>query len=105
MNKIVLGSVLSTVFLIACATIGERMSRVREGMSKAEVIDTLGNPDGFKREGDFEALKYSHRLASGWAMDRADYYVILKNGMVVEYGAGEIRVKDSGGTIVLVPLP
>lgn len=89
--------------LISCATTGEKMSRISPGMTKAEVIDTLGNPDGFKKVGDFEVLSYTHRLITGWAWDRADYHIILKDGKVAEYGADEVRVKDMN-TILLVPL-
>ena len=92
------------VALAACAT-GERMQSVREGMSKDEVISTLGNPDGFQRSGDYEALRYTNRLISGWSWDRADYNVILRNGRVVEYGPGQVRQRDPNvSTLILVPL-
>jgi hypothetical protein len=67
---------LSVILLSACVT-GELMTRVREGMSKEEVISALGNPDGFQRSGEYEALRYTNRLISGWSWDRADYSVIL----------------------------
>jgi hypothetical protein len=71
--------------LLACVT-GERMADHPRGMSKDEVIAVLGNPDGFQRSGDYEALRYTNRLISGWSWDRADYNVTLRNGRVVEYG-------------------
>jgi hypothetical protein len=82
---------------------GKRMTKVNEGMTKQEVIKTLGKPDGFQRSGEYEALKYSNRLMSGWSWDRADYYAILKNERLIEYGAGEIR-QNSANVLVLVPL-
>jgi hypothetical protein len=82
---------------------GKKMTKVNEGMTKQEVIDTLGKPDGFQRSGEYEALKYSNRLMSGWSWDRADYYAILKNERLIEYGAGEIR-QNSANVLVLVPL-
>ena len=92
------------VFLAGCVT-GEQMASVREGMSKDEVLSTLGNPDGFQRSGDYEALRYTNRLISGWSWDRTDYTVILKNGRVVEYGPGQVRQRDpNSGVLVLVPL-
>lgn len=92
-------------FLFGCATTGEKMPKIHEGMSKQDVIEILGPPDGFQRSGEYEALKYSHRLVTGWAWDRADYNVILKNGEVVEYGMGEVRVKNlNTGILFLVPL-
>ena len=51
-NRVFLSGVL--IASIGCAT-GERMQRMREGMSKDEVIAVLGNPDGFQRSGDYEA--------------------------------------------------
>ena len=92
------------VALAACAT-GERMQSVREGMSKDEVLAALGNPDGYQRSGDYEALRYTNRLISGWSWDRADYNVILRNGLVVEYGPGQVRQRDPNvSTLILVPL-
>jgi hypothetical protein len=92
------------LILAGCAT-GELMSRLRPGMPKQEVIQILGNPDGYKSRGEYEALKYSHRLVTGWALDRADYFVILKDGITVEYGTGEVRVKDVNSNVLfLVPL-
>lgn len=96
--------ILLLVLLIGCAT-GELMSRLRPGMSKDEVTNILGNPDGFQARGEYEAIKYSHRLVTGWAWDRADYFVILKDNKVVEYGTGEVRVKDVNSNVLfLVPL-
>ena len=92
------------LILAGCAT-GELMSRLRPGMPKQEVIQILGNPDGYQSRGEYEALKYSHRLVTGWAWDRADYFVILKDGRTVEYGTGEVRVKDVNSNVLfLVPL-
>ena len=90
--------------LAGCVT-GERMQNVREGMSKDEVIRVLGNPDGFQRSGDYEALRYTNLLISGWSWDRADYNVILSNGQVLEYGPGQVRQRDPNtSTLILVPL-
>lgn len=103
MKKIAIILLLSNL-LIGCAT-GEQMSRLRPGMSKEEVTDILGNPDGFQGRGEYESMKYSHRLVTGWAYDRADYFVILKDNKVVEYGTGEVRVKDMNSNILfLMPL-
>lgn len=90
--------------LVGCVT-GELMQSVREGMSKDEVIGVLGNPDGFQRSGEYESLRYTNRLISGWSWDRADYNVILRNGRVLEYGPGQVRQRDPNtSTLILVPL-
>lgn len=96
--------ILCIISLAGCAT-GERMSSLQPGMSKEDVTRILGNPDGFQPRGEYESLKYSHRLVTGWAWDRADYFVILKDNRVVEYGVGEVRVKDVNSNVLfLVPL-
>ena len=91
-----------SLILIGCTT-GEKIVNIREGLSKAEVIETLGSPDGFQRSGEYEALRYSNRLISGWSWDRADYSVILKNDRVVEYGPSPVRQRDPN-TLILVPI-
>jgi len=87
------------VFLIAtigCVT-GEKVARIYPGMSQEDVVGTLGRPDGFRTKGDYTILKYTNRLISGWSWDRADYFVVLKNDKVTEYGSGEVREKNVGG--------
>jgi hypothetical protein len=97
-------AILCVVSLVGCAT-GELMSSLRPGMSKEEVTGVLGNPDGFQSRGEYESLRYSHRLITGWAWDRADYFVILKDNRVVEYGTGVVRVRDVNSNVLfLVPL-
>ncbi len=72
-------AVILAIALTACAT-GELAQHLEEGMSKEQAISILGKPDGFQRSGEFEALKYTNRLISGWSWDRADYSVILRDG-------------------------
>jgi hypothetical protein len=91
--------------VVSCVT-GEAIARLEPGMRKAEVVDVLGRPDGFKTSGEYESLQYTNRLISGWSWDRADYFVILKNGLVVEYGPGGVRQRDPNSTVLmLVPTP
>lgn len=93
---------LIVVILAGCVT-GERMSQLQVGMSKSQVIAILGKNDGYASVDGNEILKYSNRLSSGWSHDRADYNVVLKDGSVVEYGAGEVRSKGSG-VVTIIPL-
>ncbi len=92
--------VVCCLFLSACAT-GELMTRMRPGMTKQEVVDLLGQPDGYSAPEGYEVFKYTNRLISGWSYDRADYNVILKGDIVKEYGAGEVRTKQSGVNAIL----
>jgi len=95
MKSIIL-ALLTTLLLTSCATVG-KMSELREGLTKSEVVIVVGNPDGFQRNGEYEALLYTDLLISGWSVfsglswDRTDYSVILKNDRVVEYGPGKLR--------------
>jgi hypothetical protein len=88
------------VGLSACAT-GQRMGEIHEGMTKNDVLATLGNPDGFQRVGEDEALRYSDRLISGWSWNRTDYTVILHEGRVSAYGPGFVR-QERTGVLILV---
>ena len=58
-------TVLSIVLILCGCATGELMSRMRPGMPKQEVVQVLGNPDGYQSRGEYEALKYSHRLVTG----------------------------------------
>lgn len=52
------------MFLIAiagCAT-GGKVVGLSPGMSQADVVGTLGRPDGFKTEGYYTTLKYTNKL-------------------------------------------
>lgn len=94
---------LTFLFQLGCAT-GELVrGGVREGMSKQQIISELGNPDGFQRIGEYEALLYTNRLISGWSWDRTDYTIILRNGHVVQYGTGQVR-QNGPNMLILVPL-
>jgi hypothetical protein len=94
---------LAVVFIVAGCVTGEKITNLRVGMSRTQVVETLGNPTGVQSSGEYEALRYPNQLMSGWSWDRADYYVVLRNGAVIEYGAGEVRQNDSN-TLVLVPI-
>jgi hypothetical protein len=93
-NVFILCLLLLTI--TGCAT-GEKAARLSPGMSHADVVQILGRPDGFRTEGDYKILKYTNRLISGWSWDRADYFVILKDDQVIEYGSGEVRERNVGG--------
>lgn len=96
---------LLVLLLVSCVT-GQEITRLEPGMSKQQVMDILGRPDGFRSSDRYEALAYTNKLISGWSWDRADYVVILKDGGVVEYGAGEVRQNSPNtGVLVLVPAP
>jgi hypothetical protein len=89
---------LCTLLLAACAslsTFGERVSELNPGMSKQQVFEVVGKPDGFDSlpDGSGSVVKYIHRLVSGTGWQYTDYYLFfdangrlasIKNGPVVD---------------------
>lgn len=99
--RIVMVALLALSLLLSGCITGEQVrGGVHEGMTKEAVIELLGKPDGFKRDGDVETLQYVNRLISGWSWDRTDYAIILTNGKVTEYGPGEVRQAPNGGFFI-----
>lgn len=80
---------------------GNAFKKLEEGMGKEQVLKLLGRPDGMSRDQNAETLTYRNRLMSGWAWDRADYYVILVDGRVASYGTGDVRERQS--PIIVAP--
>ncbi|SEK61271.1 hypothetical protein [Nitrosovibrio tenuis] len=108
--KSVVFSLLSAMILSACV-MGGKMTGLHEGMTKAEVINVAGDPDGYQRNGDYEVLLYLERRTSAWSyfsgamQDLVDYSVILKDGRVVEYGPGRTHERDPNITpFIRVPV-
>lgn len=89
--------------LAGCAMGQTVRNDIRIGMTKEQVIAVMGRPDGIRKSGESEALEYANGLVSGWSWDRADYYIILKDGKVTSYGPGEVR-QESPGVLILVPV-
>jgi len=96
--------VISVLLALAGCFHGEKISRVHPGMSIEELHTIMGHQEGYKKIGDYEVYSYYNKLISGWAWDRADYHYIVKDGKVVEYGAGEIRQNQNTGVVFIMPL-
>ncbi|MDQ7835503.1 MAG: outer membrane protein assembly factor BamE [Humidesulfovibrio sp.] len=83
--SVLVSLVLAAMLLVGCATSAKKIADVRIGMTKAEVIQTLGEPSGYGAEGPDTYLNYSMLEAVGdW--DHTKYSVVLRNGQVVKYG-------------------
>ena len=91
MKKVLIPGVLAFLFILAGCVTGDLISQLRPGMSQSHVKQILGNPDGYQSQGDYEMFIYANRLTSAWSWDKANYYVILKDGKVAEYGHGAVR--------------
>ncbi len=97
-------AVFVTILTLAGCFHGEKISQVRPGMSIEELQGMMGNQEGYKKIGDYEVYSYYNKLISGWAWDRADYHYVVKDGKVIEYGAGEIRQNQNTGVVFIMPL-
>jgi hypothetical protein len=97
-------AVLVAVLALVGCFHGEKISNVRPGMSLEELQSIMGRQEGYKKVGDYEVYSYYNKLISGWAWDRADYHYIVKDGVVVEYGAGKIRQNQNTGVVFIMPL-
>ena len=63
-------------------------------MTKAQVEQILGGPDGFETSGTQEAYKYSKRMMSGWSWDQADYVLLFDGGKLIRYGPATIYPRE-----------
>jgi len=90
---------------IGCVMTGADIrSNVKSGMTKEEVISAIGKPDGYRKEGKYEAMQYSGVPAGRGGNTRINYAIILKNGEVVEYGTGKVKQKNNSNILFVVPL-
>lgn len=89
MVKHVILALLGIVLLYGCAASPQKMNNLQLGMSKTEVIDTMGNPVSTSAQQDVEYLKYRFRSDG---LFTSEYYVKLQNGKVDSFG----RVGDFG---------
>jgi hypothetical protein len=69
--------------LFGCAT-ASKMNRLSIGMTKAQVIAEMGDPDSVSASAKAEVLKYSLINKNGF---REDYGVGIKEGKVERYGS------------------
>ena len=90
MRKVLVFLMISA--LVGCTT-GHRISKLKNGMGEDEAAKIMGKPDIVEERGEYVVLKYEDRLrlTGGYPHERVDYYVIVNNGIVVDFGITEIR--------------
>jgi hypothetical protein len=94
----------SCLLLTSCATMPSGVRNIREGMTKENVLNNIGKPDGMLKKDGLELLTYANRMIP-WTNDKADYYVLLQNGNVVSYGTDQIRQNATGlNALFVMPL-
>ena len=99
--------------LIACILAGlygciaeDPIKDIHKGASRGQVVTFLGPPDSTQVSGFYEALRYSNRAVGGSPAGHGDYYVLFRQGFVVDYGYGYVKQPDpnTSNTLILVPL-
>ena len=71
-----------TLLLMGCVAASSRMNNLKLGMTKEDVIQTMGKPSSTSESEGILYLKY--RLREGFISD--DYYIRLIDGKVDAYG-------------------
>ena len=71
------------IFMIGCAASAKRLNKLNIGMTKAEAIELMGEPNFTSSVRDVEILAY--KLKSG-AFYTETYHVKIINGKVVKFG-------------------
>jgi hypothetical protein len=79
----IIGIFVSFAFLFACAGSFKNMNHLKLGMTKQDVIQTIGTPDITSASGHVEYLKY-RQIAGVFETD--EYYVRLLDGKVDAFG-------------------
>lgn len=102
--KIFLIALLVSILSFTGCFHGELITSVQPGMSVAELKNIMGPQEGYRKIGEYEVYSYYNKLISGWAWTRADYHYIVKDGKIIEYGAGEIRQNQNNGVVFIMPL-
>ena len=69
-----------------CAASANKLSSLRPGMTKQEVVSVLGTPDGEGLDGDRSYMNYRlfENRMTDW--EPSPYTVVLKDGKVISYG-------------------
>jgi SmpA / OmlA family len=68
--------VLIGLLLLASCSSDKKFAQIQPGMTKQQVTQILGQPNGYKLQSDGEILRYSDD----------NRYIKLRNGRVVEFG-------------------
>ncbi|MFM8879781.1 MAG: outer membrane protein assembly factor BamE [Verrucomicrobiota bacterium] len=70
--------------IVGCATSSAKLDRVSLGMSREEVVKTLGRPHAVSAQGDVEFLTYN--LVNKGVGDMKEFVVRIQQGSVESFG-------------------
>jgi len=88
MKRIFIATVALVLFC-GCTGTSARLNKVSLGMTKTEVVGTIGQPDSVSAKGDTEYLIYHWASPKQLFVDENNldhYYIRLINGKVESYG-------------------
>jgi hypothetical protein len=89
-NRAIVIILLATV-LAGCAGMASKVSRLKIGAPRDEVIDRLGPADSDRTMVGFEVMSWLDRRPGRFSFSHKDYTVVLKDDKVVQFGPGLIR--------------
>ena len=86
MFKKLLAVAAAALLLVGCGTSAKRLAQISPGMTKAQVISVLGNPESVSGQGSAEVFTYT--LSNSWNAPvwNTEYHVYFIDGKVVRYG-------------------
>src|ERR1022692_3777667 len=86
-NRIV---ALAALILVGCATSATSLNKISVGMTEAQVVKVLGQPQSTRANEGVEYLHYKLGEAGDWVwwpfIQGHDYFVHLTNGVVDAWG-------------------
>jgi hypothetical protein len=85
-NTLIAISILCALFFVGCTGTSDKLNRVSLGMTKPEVIKTIGEPDSISAAGDTEFLIYDWGSPKELVGTPKEYFVRLKAGKVDAFG-------------------
>jgi hypothetical protein len=88
---------LISILLTSCASGVQKMRKLNPGMTTTEVDEIMGPRDSFRtveNNGDeYTLYQYTNQFCNAHVdmRDKCDFFVILKNGKLVETGVRDVR--------------
>ena len=83
-TSVLAGLLLAAGITAGCATSSARLNKLSLGMSRDEVVKTLGRPHAVTAQGDVEFLSYN--LLNKGVGDMKEFVVRLEQGSVESFG-------------------
>lgn len=88
---------LSVALLVGCASGVQKMRKLEPGMSTSEVDEIMGKRDSFRsaesNDDTYVLYQYTNQFCNAHVNlnEKCDFFVVFKNGKVVETGVKNVR--------------